>query len=248
MGLDRTSTISIFSTVRSARYPFSLYSKMAGLEPPQNPHDNRQTAILINVLLSFIVAAIITTLRMITRIWVVRNVGWDDYTIVAATLGHCIGMGLVLCELHYGFGTHREFVSDSAFLEFMKCSYVEWIQTFQTLMFNKLSVCLFLLRLPVSKQYTRPLQGAVIFLIVSNIILTFLWIFQCSPVSGSWTQSATARCMTYAQLERIIISQALISLISDVLLALFPIAILWKVQISPRIKVGLCSLMALGLM
>ncbi|KAF2230211.1 hypothetical protein EV356DRAFT_509259 [Viridothelium virens] len=53
--------------------------------------------------------------------------------------------------------------------------------------------------------------------------------------------------MTDAQLQRIIIAQAIISIISDFLLALFPIVILWKVQISTRIKAGLCTLMALGI-
>ena len=41
---------------------------------------------------------------------------------------------------------------------------------------------------------------------------------------------------------------AVISIISDFVLAIFPIFILWKVQISTRIKAGLCGLMSLGLM
>lgn len=57
-----------------------------------------------------------------------------------------------------------------------------------------------------------------------------------------------AICFTDAQLLQIMLAQALISVISDFVLALFPIALLWKVPIQTRIKVGLCILMSLGLM
>ncbi|KAL9083686.1 MAG: hypothetical protein Q9165_008414 [Trypethelium subeluteriae] len=228
--------------------PFGFtIGNMGGQEPPPNPQDTRQLATWINGIASVVVAAIIVILRLITRIWVVRKVGWDDYTIVLAACGHIIGMALVICEIKSGFGLHRQFISPAAFLMFQKYSYVEWIQTFQTLMFNKLSVCFFLLRLPVDTRLIRPLQWTIVALIVSNVILTFLWIFQCWPVPAVWITSKPATCFTFAQLQRIIISQAIISIISDFLLALFPILLLWNVQISRRTKIGLCSLMALGL-
>ncbi|KAF2233432.1 hypothetical protein EV356DRAFT_568080 [Viridothelium virens] len=220
---------------------------MGGQEPPPNPLDNRQLAIWINSIGSIIVASIVVILRLTTRIWIVKKVGWDDYTIVLATCGHIIGMALVICELQYGFGLHRQYISPADFSIFQKYSYVEWIQTFQTLMFNKLSVCFFLLRLPVDTRLIRPIQWTIGALIISNAVLTFLWIFQCWPVPAAWITSKPATCFTFAQLQRIIISQAIISIISDFILALFPILLLWNVQISRRTKIGLCSLMALGL-
>ena len=214
---------------------------------------NRQAPMLHNVIASTTLALVTTVLRLITRIWVVRQVGWDDYTIVAAMLGHIFGIVLVPTEMHYGFGRPKAAVPEAYFREFEKFSYAEWIQTFQTLMFTKLSICFFLLRIHVNKNYIRPIQGAIVFLIVSNVVLTLLWIFQCSPVDAAWDKrkldptNKNNYCMTDGQLERIIISQAIISIISDVALALFPILLLWKVQISLRSKVGLCSLMGLGL-
>ena len=115
-------------------------------------------------------------------------------------------------------------------------------------MFNKLFICFFLLRIPVEKVYIRPIQGTITGLVLSTLVLTFLWIFQCNPVAGARNTKIPAKCFTQAQLQRIIISQALDFIISDFMLALFPIVLLWKVQISTRIKVGLCCLMALGLM
>ncbi|KAI9698831.1 MAG: hypothetical protein M1820_007338 [Bogoriella megaspora] len=208
---------------------------------------SREPGMIATALAVAIFASIVIILRIIVRVGIVRKVGWDDYTIVAATLGIVIGCALVIVQMHYGYGKHQDCLSTWHFIEFQKYSYGEWIQTFQTLMFNKLSICFFLLRIPVEKIYIRPIQGAIIFLIVSNVILTFLWIFQCNPIAGAWNTLIPAKCFGKGQLQRIIIAQALISIISDFLLALFPIVLLWKVKISMRIKVGLCCLMALGL-
>ncbi|KAL9001977.1 MAG: hypothetical protein Q9188_005073 [Gyalolechia gomerana] len=221
---------------------------MSSSGPPRNGDENRQGGILATSFLVAILASMVVACRMATRIWLVRNVGWDDYTILCATIGILIGCGLVVVEVHYGLGRHKYYLTDWQFIEFSKYSYGEWIQTFQTLMFNKLSICFLLLRIPVEKRYIRPIQGAIVFLIVTNIVLTLLWIFQCNPIAGSWNKQTPATCFTDAQLQRIIISQAIISIISDFVLALFPIVLLWKVQIELRIKAGLCILMSLGLM
>ncbi|KAL8720595.1 MAG: hypothetical protein Q9225_002559 [Loekoesia sp. 1 TL-2023] len=131
--------------------------------------------------------------------------------------------------------------------EFSKYAFGEWLQTFATLTFTKVSICLFLLRITVTKATVRPLQAAVVMLVVSNIVLSLAWIFQCTPhLDKAWNDKLPGKCFTKGQLERIIISQALISIISDFFLSAFPIIILRKVQIGFRDKVGLCLLMGLG--
>ncbi|KAL8989785.1 MAG: hypothetical protein Q9169_008280 [Polycauliona sp. 2 TL-2023] len=215
--------------------------------PTSNGDENRQGHILIIGIFATVLSGVVVALRMITRIWIVRNVGWDDYTIVAATIGNIIGLALALVQVHYGFGRHKFYLDDWQFIEFTKYSYGEWIQGFQTLTLTKLSICILLLRIPVEKHLIRPIQGAMAFLIITNIVLTLLWIFQCNPIAGSWNKMTPATCFTDAQLLRIIISQAIISIISDFALALFPIELLRKVQIQRRTKIGLCILMSLGL-
>lgn len=75
-------------------------------------------------------------------------------------------------------------------------------------MFTKVSICLFLLRITVTKATIRPLQAAVVTLIVSNIVLSLTWIFQCTPIDKAWNDKLPGKCFTKGQLERIIISQA----------------------------------------
>lgn len=155
-------------------------------------------------------------------------------------------MGFV--EIHEGFGRPQYYLTAHQLREFRKYTYGEWIQTFATLMFTKISICLLLMRIPTAKALIRPLQAAVVVLAVSNIIITVLWIVQCKPVDGAWDNDATSTCFSRGQLLRIILAQAVISAVSDFAFAAFPILILWRVQMAVKDKVALCLLMGLGVL
>ena len=123
-------------------------------------------------------------------------------------LGNLIGAVLDFVQVHNGLGRPQYYLSEHQVHEVGKISYGQWMQTFATLMWTKISICLFLLRIPVSKLLIRPLQASIVFLVVSNVILTVLWIVQCRPVAAVWDTSIDGSCFTKGQLERIIISQA----------------------------------------
>lgn len=123
------------------------------------------------------------------------------------------------------------------------------IQTFFSLMCTKVSICFLLLRIPVNKRYIIPLQIGVVVLIISNVVLTLLWIFQCWPVQALWDPTVKPRyCFNHGIILNIIFSQAIISVVSDFSFALYPILIIWHVKIRLKDKVGLCLLMGLGVM
>lgn len=111
-------------------------------------------------------------------------------------------------------------------------------------MWTKISICLFLMRIPNSKALLRPLQWAVVFLLFSNTILTMMWIMQCQPLHAAWDDQGT--CMSRGTKDAIVLAQAVISVVSDFTFAAFPIFVLWRVQIDFKTKMGLWLLMCLG--
>ncbi|KAL8840552.1 MAG: hypothetical protein Q9170_001305 [Blastenia crenularia] len=159
-------------------------------------------------------------------------------------LGTTIGAALDFVEVHYGFGKHQRFLTPHELHEFRKYTYGEWIQTFATLMWTKVSICLFLIRIPQSRALKRPLQWAVAFLLFSNTILTVLLIMQCQPLRAAWDDDGT--CLSLSAKEGIVLTQAVISVVSDFAFAALPIFFLWRTQIDFRTKIGLWVLMGLG--
>ncbi|KAM0797512.1 hypothetical protein BDR22DRAFT_975211 [Usnea florida] len=156
-------------------------------------------------------------------------------------------MGLDFVEIHYGFGRPDHYLTVWQTIEYRKYNFGEWVQTFATLMWTKISICLFLIRIPTSKALIRPLQCGVIFLTLSNVILTILWIVQCQPVAKAWDDNIDGSCFSKGQQERIIISQAIISAVSDFVFSSYPILILWKLQMKLKTKIALCCLMGAGI-
>lgn len=113
-------------------------------------------------------------------------------------------------------------------------------------MWTKVSICLFLIRLPQSKALKRPLQWTVAFLLFSNTICTTILIMQCQPLHAAWDDDG--RCMSTEAMEALVLTQAVISVVSDFAFAALPVFFLWRTQIDFRTKVGLWVLMGLGVL
>jgi hypothetical protein len=54
--------------------------------PPPGGNVNQGTSILIVIVVTFALVLLLFGLRLVTRIFIVRSMGWDDYTIIAATI------------------------------------------------------------------------------------------------------------------------------------------------------------------
>lgn len=169
-----------------------------------------------------------------------------------------------MTEVFYGLGRHHRYLSAYNYAHYLKFDYLDWIQVFATLALSKISICQFLLRLSKFDRLGRFLQGLIVFIILTHIPLTLLMIFQCHPVHKYWNQSLPGSCFRKDTVEKIVISQggtcrrccnvrlplilAVISIVTDFIGALFPMFLLWNVDIRFRSKVGLCLLMGLGIL
>ncbi|KAL8862515.1 MAG: hypothetical protein Q9178_001013 [Gyalolechia marmorata] len=205
------------------------------------------TIISINIVV-FIASTLIVIIRIYTRLRLTKNFGWDDAFMVLTQLLNICGMGFVAAEISNGLGRKRFYLAPGSYKKFLKYDYLDWVQVFLTLMLSKISICLFLLRLSNFRRIRLGLHAMNIFLITSHIPLTFLVIFQCSPISKYWRNplDGPGRCFSKATVETIIIIQGISSIVSDFIFAGFPIILLWDVQLSKRTKIGLCLLMGLG--
>ena len=116
-------------------------------------------------------------------------------------------------------------------------------------MCTKVSIAFFLLRIPIQKKHIFPLYAGIAVLIISNLVLTLMWIFQCWPVQAVWDLAIPIQhCLNPGVVSNVILAQGIIAAISDFAFALYPILILYHLNMRVKDKVGLCVLMGLGLM
>ena len=195
-------------------------------EPPPDGNNNLVPGLIASATILVAVTIITVALRVATRGWIVKAIGWDDVTIVLALvvsnmladsvdlmtqqLGATVGAELDLVIFRYGSGRPAWYLTDYQLQQFFKHPYSRWILTFAGLMWTKISICLFLMHITASKAYIRSLQAGFVILVAFNAILTSLWISQCSPVQAAWIfrLRKQSKCFSKGQLQRIIISQA----------------------------------------
>lgn len=75
-------------------------------------------------------------------------------------------------------------------------------------------------------------------------------ILSCVPVDATWNFAlmATAKCFPINTFTGLGVANSVVTIATDLLLALLPIPIVWKLHASMRTKIALMAVLALGLM
>ncbi|KAK5674185.1 hypothetical protein LTS10_013082 [Elasticomyces elasticus] len=144
-------------------------------------------------------AVIVVTTRLYVRFYVLKLPGWDDYTILAATL---FGLGMYVCfvgETYYGLGRHYQGVTPEDTLAMMKWLLAHSICATSAICLTKVSVGFFLLRLAPKRSWRVFLWITIIFLTAYTLASLGTIIFACVPVQAQWDLelAKTARCFSH---------------------------------------------------
>ena len=212
----------------------------------------------------FIVPSVITT---VLRLWARRNsLGLDDWTILIAALLTIVLNTLSIVGVKHGKGRHVCALDDESIAAIGRYSWVNQIILFWALFFIKISVCLLVLRVK-STAVLRWASGLITALMFTSTIVACAGLLaECKPVSAYWNRSSgecrapTFRIysiwvqagMSVVLVKTQIVVQAdilpAISVLTDLVCSLLPFPILWSLQLSPRKKIAVGVLMALGAM
>ncbi|KAK3176114.1 hypothetical protein OEA41_007436 [Lepraria neglecta] len=191
-------------------------------------------------------STILVGLRLVTRVWITHNFGWDDTLILLAQIVNAVGMGFVMLEVYYGLGRHVQYLPADHYVGFLKYNFLDWVQVFMVLALSKISICLFLLRISKFERWRNFLFGLIGFIIITHTPLTILFLLQCIPLNKNWDTSVPGHCFSKPSVEVIIIIQGVISVITDFIGAAFPILLLLNAKLHLRTKIALDLLMGLG--
>ncbi|KAK0507763.1 hypothetical protein JMJ35_009652 [Cladonia borealis] len=213
---------------------------------PETGDTNRGWAVLA-VCWAFVACAFISTvLRVWVRVRLTRNMGPDDFNMIAAMTTTLIGVGLITTEVINGLGRHEYCLTPSQRRNTKIIGWVDWMQTFITLMLTKTSICLFLLRIVDSRKIKIAIYALIGCLITFTTICVCLFLGVCRPLKAYWDVGVDGICLSDHQLESVVLAQGILSIISDLICAAFPVLFLRNLQIKMRTKVALCVLMGLG--
>lgn len=72
--------------------------------------------------------------------------------------------------------------------------------------------------------------------------------FQCRPLAFTWGGTAEGTCIAPANLKFAAFFNSSVSVLTDVVFALLPVPMLWKVQLNWRVKTAVGAILSLGVL
>jgi hypothetical protein len=115
------------------------------------------------------------------------------------------------------------------------------------MMFIKLSIALFLLRVAAKRAYIWILRISMIVVTIWSVAIFLYDVFQCIPVEAQWNYTIkSAKCVSGPSFVAAAYSISVMTIVTDWLYAVLPIPMIWSVQMSVQAKVTVAFILSLG--
>ncbi|KAL8930415.1 MAG: hypothetical protein Q9208_000599 [Pyrenodesmia sp. 3 TL-2023] len=218
---------------------------MRGDPPPGGDQDRAPTlrAVLSSELA---VATIVMALRFFTRLKLTRSPGMDDWIMLATFICAVIGTSMDLAGMEYGIGRHIYYLDHD---DGVLATQLDWLcQAFviTALTIGKISVAFLILRISITKWHAYFLHTVNVILLLINIPLIVWTYAQCKPSALLWDPTLPGTCQDPRMQGSFALFQGSFGAVTDLLYALFPILIIWPLQMPRKRKYQLAGIMCLG--
>lgn len=112
----------------------------------------------------------------------------------------------------------------------------------------KISIAISLVRIAVKRWMLAILYTIVVVVALYNTFYFFLLLFQCHPVNFFWMQDVGEKgtCVDANVILYAMYGYSAINTLSDWILAILPIFLVWNLNMNPRTKFLLAIVLGLG--
>ncbi|KAK8025903.1 hypothetical protein PG990_003726 [Apiospora arundinis] len=183
--------------------------------------------------------------RWYSRALIIRSFGWDDVFSVILMLVNIMQQAILYLFLHYGCGKHVETLNPYQLEQITKWLFYEEIFYMFMHWSIKHTFLMFYLRLSPNHTFRRLVWATMVLntaFMVVNWLLAFL---QCMPMDAIFhpERHPDAKCINK---NILLMGPSVLNMISDVIILVLPIHTVMGLQMSPRRKFGVVSIMGFG--
>ncbi|KAJ4416172.1 hypothetical protein N0V82_006932 [Gnomoniopsis sp. IMI 355080] len=202
--------------------------------------------LLITLIIFQVLTWISVALRAYVRVCLTKNFQTDDWLMLVAQANFTVSCAFIAAGLTVGLGHHNAVLP--TWEEILALKALATATYISNMMFIKLSIGVFLLRLAVQRRYRWTIWGSM-GIIASMSSALFLWdIFQCNPVAAQWDYTIPNHtCASTTQVVNVAYALSVLSILSDWLFALLPIPMLWKATMTKHAKITVSIVLSLGI-
>ncbi|KAK1779797.1 hypothetical protein QBC45DRAFT_373944 [Copromyces sp. CBS 386.78] len=188
-------------------------------------------------------------LRCYCRVFVVKKFGVDDWSALIAWLFFVFYISFCITACYHGSGQHAIDVPPTELPLGLKwwwaCEPVYVLSN----MALRLSIGVQLLRIAVSRTHRLIIYTAVTVFQVCSVAFFLLFVMQCLPSKFFWTRflgDLDGKCINPEITVNATYAYSAVSCATDWTLGLLPISLVWHLQMTPRTKLMVAAILALG--
>ncbi|KAF2676341.1 hypothetical protein K458DRAFT_239429, partial [Lentithecium fluviatile CBS 122367] len=206
-------------------------------------------SIAYRVIIASVIGPVITipicVLRLYTKRYLLRLIGFDDYAIVLATI---LALGFSIVTSYHttnGLGRHMWDVPADNFYQLMKIGDIAGPIFYNlSTLFTKVSLCLFYLRLSPYTSFQIATNVVMVISIGYSLITAFGFAWVCQPIEKYWDFSiTTGKCVN---LNAFFLATGCINAATDLALLILPIFIIKVLHLPWTRKMGVAFILMTG--
>ncbi|KAK3897264.1 hypothetical protein C8A05DRAFT_39188, partial [Staphylotrichum tortipilum] len=223
----------------------SLWTARDTMDNP-NPDDRGPDVFAVTTAMISL-ATLFVAARAVSRVSIVRRTGWDDYTMLLAWLIAVFLSLSIIFGTMYGLGRRDKDLDPEKQAGLRMSEYVFSVLYNPALMATKTSILIFYLKLSKNTRVVLRVASVAVLIVVnvSGTILTFMNIFQCSPIRSAWDINVSPDSCIPLLTEFICSSP--VNITTDLAILVLPIPVLTSMRLPRRQKVILVLTFALGI-
>ncbi|KAL2112272.1 hypothetical protein VUR80DRAFT_8125 [Thermomyces stellatus] len=203
------------------------------------------------VCLSFAIISFLTiSLRLWSRVFVVRTFGADDGLICVAVLLSWAFIGCTIASVKHGLGSHIDDVEPLGTQNMIAYSQIVWLSSIfynACLGFIKFSVLALYMRLGdrTLRRLAMVMMGVIGCQAGGNVMAC---IFQCSPVKAAYDVTIPPEEKKCVNINAFYLANAAVNIVTDILTYTLPFPLVARLQIPRKQKIGVGVMLCLGLL
>ncbi|GAP92081.1 putative integral membrane protein [Rosellinia necatrix] len=217
--------------------------------PSLDPNDPGRGLLFIGLTWTFtILSLLVVAARFWVRIAVTNVLNVEDWLMLLASLLNLVGQSSLTVAYHYGLGKHDESLTFDQLVQIAKWIWIQFIPAILSSVTARISITILLVRIFGSKKAlkwflisTTTISGVAC---VAQIITAFV---QVSPIEGLWNPLVGTRRFGPVVVEREGNVIGALFAFGDLTYVLFPIIVVWKLNMPFHRKLGLCLLLSVSL-
>lgn len=211
------------------------------------------TRLVIGQVVFVFVAWVVCLLRAYVKFFMQRRVLLDDWFMFASLIVYtAYGIIAVHGVAAGGTGKHTEDLTPEGIEVALRAWYLCEVIYAPLSALIRTSIAVFILRLATKSWQKWIIWVNIAIIWLTSVVYFFLMTLQCLPSNYFWqgpvaVPGVTGSCMDHDVVPIATIVHSSVSAVSDWVLGLLPVAMLWKVNINRRTKISIAILLGMGL-